>query len=77
MMADTDEVKIGPNATLVLYKDEEGDSVEVYLYKMPSDMEGTYIAMNGELKEYALIKTIIAAAADKLGIEFREESSDA
>ena len=75
-MADSEEVKIGPNATLVLYRDEGGDSAEVYLYMMSSDVEGTFVAMNGKLKEYALIKTIIAAAADKLGIEFREEQLD-
>ncbi len=76
-MADTEDVKIGPNSTLVLYKDEGGDSAEVYLYMMSSDIEGTFVAMNGELKKYALIKTIIAAAADHLGIEFREEQLDA
>jgi hypothetical protein len=77
MMADTDEVKIGPNATLVLYRDEEGECLEVVLYRMPSDIEGTFVAMNGDLKDYALVKTIIEAAASNLAIEFREERSDA
>lgn len=76
-MADTEEVKIGPSATLVLYRDEECEFLEVMLYKMPSDIEGTFLAMNRCLKDYALVKAIIEAAADKLGIEFREERSDA
>jgi hypothetical protein len=76
MMADTEEVKIGPNATLVLYRDEEGEFLEVMLYKMPSDIEGTSLAMNRCLKEYALVKTIVEAAASNLAIEFREERSD-
>lgn len=75
-MADTEEVKIGPNATLVLYRDEEGEFLEVMLYKMPSDIEGTSLAMNRCLKEYALVKTIVEAAASNLAIEFREERSD-
>lgn len=76
-MADTEDVKIGPRAVLALYRNDTDETVEIVLYKTDSDVDGTFLAMRGDLEEYALVKTLVEAAASNLAIEFREERSDA